>query len=118
MERTMAHDSAFGDAFIDADEWRAEPLRHRYLPGRVEGTHTRFSLYFPPVEAYRGRFVQFLEGGAGGNETLLASGDLELPDVTGALSMDWLFKLAFDELGGYLVESNQGHFAGEGVGFN
>jgi len=28
----------------------------------------------------------------------------------------WIFDLAFDELGGYLVESNQGHFPGEGIG--
>src|SRR5215471_12615712 len=33
------------------------------------------------------------------------------------LGMGWAFDLAFNEFGGYLVESNQGHFPGEGTGF-
>jgi len=114
----MADDAAFGAPYIDVDEWRTSPRRHRYLHGGFEDTHTRFSLYFPPLEDYRGRFVQFLEGGAGGHENLLASGAIEVPELADMLSMDWLFALAFDELGSYLVESNQGHFPGEGVGFN
>ncbi|MGE3834467.1 MAG: PKD domain-containing protein [Acidimicrobiia bacterium] len=99
----------FDAAFVDVDEWREEPRRHRYVHGGFEGTHTRFSFYFPPAEHYRGRFFQYLEGGAGGHESLLATSAYE--------AYDWIFDLAYDQLGGYLVESNQGHFHNEGTGF-
>lgn len=29
---------------------------------------------------------------------------------------DWLFDLAFDDLGAYLVETNEGHYPNEGLG--
>jgi hypothetical protein len=96
--------------FIDVDEWRDTPRRHRYVHGGFEDTHTRFSFYFPQPEEYRGRFFQYLEGGAGGHDNLIALGY----DGKG---MAWFFDLSFDELGGYMVESNQGHFPGEGLGF-
>ncbi|HEX5586861.1 MAG TPA: hypothetical protein VFZ17_06095 [Acidimicrobiia bacterium] len=99
------------NAFIDTDEWRDTPRRHRYVHGGFEGTETRFSFYFPPVEEYQGRFVQYLEGGAGGHDNLISLGY----DGKG---MKWFFDLSFDELGGYMVESNQGHFPGEGLGFD
>jgi hypothetical protein len=100
---------ALGAPYIDIDEMRDEPRPHRYVHGGFEESHTRFSFYFPPKELYRGRFFQYLEGGAGGHENLLAVGY----DGKGQA---WTFDLAFDELGGYLVESNQGHFTGEGLG--
>jgi Prolyl oligopeptidase family/PKD domain len=102
--------TSFDAPFIDIDEWRESPRRHRYVHGGFEGTHTLFSFYFPPEEEYSGRFFQYLEGGAGGHESLLAAGGY--PGMT----LDWVFNLAFDELGGYLVESNQGHYPGEGLG--
>src|SRR5262245_23992699 len=108
MPRTGASSSSV--PFIDMDEWRETPRRHRYVHGGFEGTHTRFSFYFPPEELYRNRFFQYLEGGAGGHENLLAIGY----DGTG---MAWMFDLAYDELGGYLVESNPGHFPNGGTGF-
>jgi hypothetical protein len=98
------------EAFIDVDEWRDTPRRHRYVHGGFEDTHTRFSFYFPPEEEYRGRFFHYLEGGAGGHDNLVAMGY----DGNG---MAWFFDLSFDEFGGYMVESNQGHFPGEGLGF-
>jgi hypothetical protein len=49
---------------------------------------------------------QFLSGGQGGDENSL---------VGGFVGFDWAFETVFDELGGYLVESNQGHFADEGT---
>jgi hypothetical protein len=101
-----------GTPFIDIDEWRDEPRRHRYVHGGFEGTNTLFSFYLPPEELYQGRFFQFLEGGAGGHENLLAAAWIP------GLTLGWSFDLAFDELGGYLVESNQGHFPGEGLGFS
>ena len=91
------NDPFFGPAYIDVDEWRDAPVRHRYVHGGFEGTDTRFSFYFPPAEQYQGRFLQPLEGGNGGHENtaLMAFGG-------GGLGF------AF-ECGAYLVESNQGH---------
>jgi poly(3-hydroxybutyrate) depolymerase len=99
----------FGEPFIDVDEWRDAPRRHRYVHGGFENTETRFSFYFPPEESYSGRFVTYLEGGMGGHESTLAGG---------MLASDFMFDLAFDELGAYLTESNQGHFPAPGHGFN
>jgi hypothetical protein len=96
----------FGAAFIDIDEQRETPRPHRYVHGGFEGTHTRFSFYFPPSDLYRGRMFQFLSGGAGGDENSLTR-EFEL-------GFGWAFDLVFEELGGFLVESNQGHFGNEG----
>src|ERR1700744_4256849 len=105
-------DKRFGKPFIDIDEWREAPRPHRYIHGGFEGTHTLFSFYFPPKEKYAGRFFQYLEGGAGGHENLIAASA-----YGPAMSFEWLYDLCFDELGGYMVESNQGHYPGEGLGF-
>jgi hypothetical protein len=94
----------FGAPFIDIDEQRDHPRPHRYVHGGFEGTHTRFSFYLPPRELYRGRMFQFLSGGAGGDENSL----------TGFGLVGWAFDTVFDDLGGFLVESNQGHFGNEG----
>ena len=45
-------DEYFGPAFVDMDEWRDQPNRHRYVHGGFEGTDTRFSFYFPPADAF------------------------------------------------------------------
>ena len=39
-----------GTPFIDVDEWRDAPRRHRYVHGGFKDTHTRFSFYLPPKE--------------------------------------------------------------------
>ena len=92
-------DSYFGPAFVDVDEWRDAPVRHRYVHGGFEGTDTRFSFYFPPAEQWRGRLLQPLEGGNGGHENTAQGG----MGSTGGI--------AFAAASGcYLVESNQGHF--------
>jgi hypothetical protein len=96
----------FGAPFIDIDEQRDTPRPHRYVHGGFEGTHTRFSFYLPPAELYRGRMFQFLSGGAGGDENSLAN--------PFSMGPSWAFDTVFDELGGFLVESNQGHFGNEG----
>lgn len=49
-------DSLFSKPFIDIDEWRDKPVRHRYIHGGFEKTETRFSFYFPPKEQYQGYF--------------------------------------------------------------
>src|SRR5262245_20285453 len=112
----MADDPRFGAPFIDVDEWRDQPVRHRYVHGGFEDTHTRFSFYFPPEETYTGRFFQFLEGGAGGHENLLIPPGADASFLRGS-GMMWIFDVCFEEFGGYLVESNQGHYPEEGVGF-
>src|SRR3546814_9587859 len=61
-------DSYFGRPFIDADEMRDDPLPHRYIHGGFENTDTRFAIYFPEKDVYRGRFFQPLSGGLGGTE--------------------------------------------------
>ena len=53
-------DAMFGQPYIDIDEWRDAPVRHRYVHGGFTGTDTRFSYYFPPAEQYDGRFFQYI----------------------------------------------------------
>ncbi|MFN7919427.1 MAG: hypothetical protein U0Q16_04980 [Bryobacteraceae bacterium] len=54
----LAQDPLLKDPFIDLDEWRDTPVRHRYVHGGFRGTEARFSIYFPPKERYQGRFFQ------------------------------------------------------------
>src|SRR5262245_22435090 len=51
-------DPRFNRAVIDIDQWRDQPVRHRYVNGHFDGTDARFSFYFPLPEQYRGRFFQ------------------------------------------------------------
>lgn len=53
-------DTLFQEPFVDVDEWRDKPVRHRYVHGGFKGTNTRFSFYFPPREQYQGRFFQYI----------------------------------------------------------
>ena len=55
-----AQDSMFSKPYIDLDEWRDTPVRHRYVHGGFAGTGTRFSFYFPAKEQYQGRFFQYI----------------------------------------------------------
>ncbi len=91
-------DDFFGAGFVDVDEWRDTPVRHRYVHGGFEGTDTRFSLWFPEASRYQGRFVQFLQGGLGGSE--------HQGELLGAPA------IAFEN-GAYFVESNQGHIGND-----
>jgi hypothetical protein len=50
--------AGFGTPYVDVDEWRDAPVRHRYLHGGFRDGETRFSLYVPPEDAYEGRFFQ------------------------------------------------------------
>ena len=98
-------DDAFGKPFIDVDEMRLHPRPHRYVHGGFAGTETLFSFYFPEAKLYSGRFAQWMEGGAGGNERSLTVS----PDNPQPTQWDYLYDMAFDDLNGYLIESNQGH---------
>jgi hypothetical protein len=53
-------DPLFQDPYIDTDEWRDAPVRHRNVHGGFKGTATRFSYYLPPKEQYQGRFFQYI----------------------------------------------------------
>lgn len=57
---TPLQDTLFKAPFIDKDEWRDSPVRHRYIHGGFSGTTTRFSFYFPPKEKYQGHFFQYI----------------------------------------------------------
>ncbi|NHO65643.1 hypothetical protein G8770_08830 [Aestuariicella hydrocarbonica] len=50
----------FARPYVDQDEWRNSPVRHRYVHGGFEGTDTRFSFYLPPASVYEGRFFQYI----------------------------------------------------------
>ena len=58
--RLDTKDTLFLKPFIDTDEWREKPARHRYVHGGFVGTETRFSFYFPPEDLYQGRFFQYI----------------------------------------------------------
>jgi hypothetical protein len=86
----------YASPFIDADEWRDAPVRHRYVHGGFKNTELLFSIYLPPSDAYGGRFFQPLQA---------VSGD----ENTAPMSMNQAFGVDFAiASGGYLVESNQG----------
>lgn len=53
-----ARDALFAEPYIDIDEWRTAPVRHRYVHGGFKGTDTRFSFYMPAKARYRGHFFQ------------------------------------------------------------
>jgi hypothetical protein len=44
------NDTLFSKPYIDIDEWRDKPVRHRYVHGGFKGTLTKFSFYFPSKE--------------------------------------------------------------------
>jgi hypothetical protein len=54
------NDTLFKAPYVDIDEWRDQPVRHRYVHGGFKGTETRFSFYFPPKEQYQGHFFQYI----------------------------------------------------------
>jgi hypothetical protein len=91
-------DSFFGTPFIDMDEWRAEPLPHRYIHGGFGGTDARFSFYLPSAEVYQGRLVMVFGGARGGDERSAQTIGQVLNSHHNAFSN-----------GAYLIESNQGH---------
>ncbi len=55
-----AADPMFNEPYIDIDEWRTTPVRHRYVHGGFRGTDLRFSYYLPPQEQFQGRFFQYV----------------------------------------------------------
>jgi hypothetical protein len=86
----------YSEPFVDVDEWRDAPERHRYVHGGFKGTDLLFSLYFPPQDLYGGRFFQPLQA-ISGSENMAPMAMHQASGVNFALAS-----------GGYLVESNQG----------
>jgi hypothetical protein len=98
-------DPFFEMPYIDVDEERDWPVRHRHLHGGFDGTATRFRFYFPAeATGYEGRMFNPLSGGNGGTEDFF--GYTELGESIGGISMCF-------RLGGYMIESNQGHIGDE-----
>ena len=93
-------DPLYDKPFVDVDEWRDEPVRHRYVHGGFEGADLRFSIYFPPPERYEGRFFQPLMAVSGTEHAAT------MPPMMGAM-IGHMIAFAIDS-GAYLVESNQG----------
>jgi hypothetical protein len=89
-------DSLFLQPYIDIDEWRDQPVRHRYIHGGFEGTNTRFSFYFPPKEQYQARFFQYITPFPD-NENLTQGKEGEEDMIGFAISS-----------GAYLIETNGG----------
>lgn len=91
-------DPLFRELFVDVDEWRDEPVRHRYVHGGFTDTEARFSIYFPPEEQYEGRFFQYILP-VQGNEHAISNP--EYPDPS--------YSIGFAiESGAYLIETNGG----------
>jgi len=90
-------DPVFTEPFVDVDEWRDAPVRHRYVHGGFSGTDCRFSVYFPDATRYQGRFFHPVSPVPGS----------EHGATEGALLGYIEFAVAS---GGYLVESNLGRF--------
>src|SRR4051812_5885721 len=53
-------DPLLKEVFVDVDEWRDEPVRHRYVHGGFNDSEARFSIYFPPADKYERRFFQYI----------------------------------------------------------
>lgn len=89
-------DTLFKQPYVDIDEWRDEPVPHRYLHGGFKGTNTRFSFYFPPEEKYEGRFFQYITPFPD-NETLSQGAKGEEDKISFSISS-----------GAYFIETNGG----------
>jgi hypothetical protein len=100
LSKYVVTDDFFGDPYIDEDaEWDA-PAPHRMIHGGFSGTDTRFRFHFPPKESgYSGRMFNPLSGANGGTEDFFHS---PLGDAIGGVATCF-------RLGGYAVQSNQGH---------
>lgn len=96
-----SNDALFDRPFVDEDEWRDDPVRHRFVHGGFEGTDARFAIYFPTPERYQGRFFQPLMP-VSGTEYGAASGALtQVAGLGGYVGF-------CSDSGAYLVESNLG----------
>lgn len=89
-------DQQFQRPYVDVNEWRDVPIRHRYIHGGFEDTQTRFCFYYPPNEVYVQRFFHFISPFVG-DEKEAQYQEGEENKISMAVSH-----------GSYLVESNLG----------
>lgn len=89
-----AADPMFSQPYVDIDEWRDKPVRHRYVHGGFKGTEARFSLYLPPKEKFERRFFQYVT---------------PVPDSENLAPTNGLDQIGFSiDSGAYFVETNSG----------
>jgi len=88
-------DPVFQDPYVDIDEWRDDPVRHRYVHGGFRGSDCRFSMYFPDATRYQGRFFHPVMPVPGTEHSATEGLHVGYIQFAGAS-------------GGYLVESNLG----------
>src|ERR1700730_12252939 len=94
-------DDYFSEPYVDVDEWRDAPVRHRYVHGGFAKTATRFSIYFPPPDKYAGRFFQHI--------TPVPDSENLAQEAVGEED-----KIGFSiASGGYFLETNGGGIPGE-----
>ncbi|MEU9348956.1 PKD domain-containing protein [Streptomyces sp. NPDC048278] len=96
----MTQDKDFREPYVDTDEWRDLPVRHRYVHGGFANNDTRFSFYFPPADQYQGRFFQHITP-VPGSENLAQTARGQEDKIGFAVSS-----------GAYFVETNGGGEAG------
>src|SRR4051794_5118979 len=98
-------DPRFNDAyaFIDVNELRDAPVPHRFVHGGFRGTDARFSMYFPPDDQYKGRFIL----GAVHQIRPSFHGEFANPTPAAFLGPPNEIQFAFAS-GAYLVETNNG----------
>ena len=94
-------DPLFAQPYVDVDEWRDAPVRHRYVHGGFADTETRFSIYFPPADNYEGRFFQHI--------TPVPDSEHLAQEATGEQD-----RIGFSiSSGGYFLETNGGGPSGQ-----
>src|SRR5438270_1981952 len=88
-------DPLFNEPYVDVDEWRNEPVRHRYVHGGFKGTDARFVFCFPEKAKYLGRFFHYIS-------------PVPVPETEVLSSfLGQITPFAIDS-GGYAVGTNQG----------
>ena len=60
IKKFKTTDTLFQHPYVDVDEWRDKPVRHRYIHGGFKGNSSRFSFYFPKKDKYQGHFFQYI----------------------------------------------------------
>jgi hypothetical protein len=96
-------DSMFNKPFMDKDEWREKPVKHRYIHGGFKGTKTLFSFYLPPKEQYQGHFFQYITP-VPDSETLSQGATGEEDKIGFSITS-----------GAYFIETNGGGSGGGGL---
>ena len=89
-ESFRIEDHAFAAPYVDLDEWRDTPERHRYVHGGFRGTDTRFSFHFPAKDRYDDRFFQYITP-VPGSETISQGRSGEEDRIAAALNSGAIF---------------------------